>query len=65
MSEHTCLLSIESQCRECTREDMEYGRKLEREAIVAWLTARRNIIASGIWFAREIENGTHLRSNNE
>lgn len=43
----------------------ERGREEERAAIVEWLTARRNIIASGIWFAREIENGTHLRSNNE
>jgi hypothetical protein len=69
MSDHTCVLSIESQCRECVREDVEHGRVLERAAIVEWLRAipkfdvdTQQLLDELILF---IESGEHLRGNNE
>lgn len=47
------------------RKDIETGRKLEREAIVAWLREQDDpsekwSLQNSHWYAAEIEAGEHL-----
>ncbi len=70
MSEHTCVYSITSQCKACVKMDVAVGRKLEREAIVAWLRASGAVEDDAVADAVEaignsIERGDHLAGDDE